>query len=270
MAELHSNGIRIAYSIQGDGDPVVLVAGTAMPAALWGIGMVPRFLDAGFQVVTFENRGMPPTDAPEGPYSVAQMGDDTIGLIEGLGLSRVRLMGLSLGGLITQDVARRRPDLVRAAVFWAGVGNFSLFGRELMRGYVHQLRLGEMADELVRADTLRDFLPPSDLQLDEVVRPLLELLIQQMQPWGNPGRLGQYEADLTWSEVDHQEELRAIAVPCLAVAHEHDVYFPPRLVEVAAKTIPHCEYVRIANANHNAFAQAEEISARIVEFWRDA
>jgi hypothetical protein len=47
-------------------------------------------------------------------------------------------------------------------------------------------------------------------------------LIEAAEPWTNPGRLGQYQADLAWLEDSHLDQLRHIKPPCLAMAFEHD------------------------------------------------
>ena len=79
MAEATVNGVRLAYDVHGTGDPVVLVCGTGQPAMSWLAYQVPALTAAGYQVVTFDNRGVPPSDAPTGPYSVRGMADKVAG-----------------------------------------------------------------------------------------------------------------------------------------------------------------------------------------------
>ena len=108
MADAEVNGTRLAYEVHGSGAPLVLVCGTGQRADSWTLmGTVAEAVGDGYQVVTFDNRGMPPSDAPPPPYTVEQMADDTIGLIEHLGLRDVGVAGISLGGFITFEVAHR-------------------------------------------------------------------------------------------------------------------------------------------------------------------
>jgi pimeloyl-ACP methyl ester carboxylesterase len=267
MPEVVSNGIRLAYERHGAGDPLVLVCGTVMPASLWSLtGTVDRFNAAGYQVTTFDLRGMPPSEEPAPPYDVGEMVADTIGLIESVVQDRCHIMGISLGGLISQEVARHRPDLCRSAIMWVGIGNFSAFGKELMRATVDQCQRGDMAPSLVTMNTLRDCVPPEGLQDDEQVESVLQVLASLGEPPTNPGRLGHYSADLAWAESDHLAELRELRVPCLAIAHEHDVYFPPSHVRRAAAEAPNCEYVAISDASHNAFHKVDEILPHMLAF----
>ena len=71
--------------------------------------------------------------------------------------------------------------------------------------------------------------------------------------WANPGRLGQYEADLAWLEDSSRlDRLARITAPCLAIAFEHDCWFPPRAVREAAKRIPGCQNTELPGLGHGA------------------
>ncbi len=105
MPEATVNGVTLAYDVHGEGEPVVLVPATGQPAFAWSLSQVPALTAAGYQVVTFDLRGMAPSSSPPPPYSVADMVQDTAGLIEHLGLTRCFVAGYSLGSLITQELA---------------------------------------------------------------------------------------------------------------------------------------------------------------------
>ena len=105
MASVVVNGVRLAYEVSGDGDPVLLIAGTGMPASAWELHGAPTLRDAGYRVITFDNRGTGDSDGPPGPYTVTEMAADTAGLLEHLGYGTALVVGLSLGG----SIARCRP-----------------------------------------------------------------------------------------------------------------------------------------------------------------
>jgi len=86
--------VTIAYDIAGDrnGDAIVLVCGCLTPALGW-FGVVPMLVEAGYRVVTFDNRGVAPSSSPPAPYSVAQMAGDTLGLLDHLHIERARFVG---------------------------------------------------------------------------------------------------------------------------------------------------------------------------------
>ncbi len=141
MADVVVDGVRLVYEMQGDGPPVLLIAGTGMPAAMWSMLATPHLLGAGYSVVAFDNRGIAPSDIPPPPYTVEEMAGDAIGLLEHLDLGPVAVLGASLGGTIAQNVALRRPDLVGAAIFMVGVGRVSALGAATIRALIELLEL---------------------------------------------------------------------------------------------------------------------------------
>nr|WP_329618492.1 alpha/beta hydrolase [Streptomyces sp. S465] len=73
-------------------------------------------------VITFDNRGIPPTSECPGGFALQDMVDDAAGLIEHLGVGPCRIVGTSLGAFVAQELALSRPDLVRQAVLMATRG----------------------------------------------------------------------------------------------------------------------------------------------------
>ncbi len=132
MPSVVVNGVRLAYDVSGSGEPVVLVAGTGMPGSAWELLCAPELRSAGFEVFTFDQRGVNASDGPDGPYSVEMLAEDLAGFVQRLGLEPVRLVGLSLGGSVAQLLAANRPGLVCCAVLWACVGRSPAFFRALL------------------------------------------------------------------------------------------------------------------------------------------
>src|SRR5438093_813722 len=117
MPEVTLDGVTIAYDVHGEGEPVVLVCGCGQPAIGWSLGLVPGLVGAGYQVVTFDNRGVAPSSAPPPPYTVDDLTTDTLGLLNHLGLESVRMAGYSMGGWVAETLAIRHPERVRGAAF---------------------------------------------------------------------------------------------------------------------------------------------------------
>jgi pimeloyl-ACP methyl ester carboxylesterase len=257
------NGIDVSYEIHGEGEPIVLVCGTGQRADSWSfLGMVTEPVEQGYQVITFDNRGMAPTSCPTGPYSVEMMAADTVGLIEHLGLSDVRVAGISLGGFITFQVARSRPDLVRGAVCIAGLVGGSRYVQMLTDARVEALRDGhEMPAALDAMLSLPGTFAPATLQNDAVVDAMTSMMGSVFGEWSGPGRQGQYEADTEWIRHPTEWQEQALAettVPLLVMAHEFDLFFPPSRLQWGADKLPAGQFLEIPGCGH---AGVEDIGA---------
>jgi pimeloyl-ACP methyl ester carboxylesterase len=270
MAETTCNGVRLAWENFGEGEPVLLIAGTNMPPVMWQLALVPALVDAKFRVVTFANRGVDPSEAPTAPYSVAEMANDTAALIEALDLAPSRLVGYSLGGFIAEELCVTRPDLVREAVLMASAGRASSFLRLYVRA---EIDLAEAMDPQLPTQIARDSVmfvqPTAVLQNDDDVVELMREMIEASPPWTNPGRLGQWQADLAWLEdetrVNRWPDLRQRA---LVIGFEHDVAWPPVRVREAAAIMPNARYEQICGAAHGGLlTHGDEVSKAIVNFF---
>jgi pimeloyl-ACP methyl ester carboxylesterase len=247
------NGITIDYSTAGDGPPVLLICGTGQPADLW-FAQVTDLAAAGHTVITFDNRGCGRSEAPPAPYSVTGMAADTAALIEHLGLGPCDVIGYSLGGYIAQELAVTRADLVRRLVLLAGAGPAPAYAVARARAAVDLARaLDPLPPSFDVADLLLSLHPMAQLQNDDDAVKVTISLIEAAEQWANPGRLGQYQADLAWLEDSgHLDRLDRIKSPCLAMAFEHDCWFPPRAVRAAAERIPSCQYTELPGLGHGA------------------
>jgi pimeloyl-ACP methyl ester carboxylesterase len=255
--------------VTGEGVPLLLIAGCGQPAVAWHLSLVPALVAAGYQVVTFDNRGVEPSSSPPAPYSVDQMASDTVALLDHLGWSDpVRIAGHSMGGWIAETLVLDHPDRVAAAAFM-GSANAPTAWEVAITTVERDLAAldYDLPPLFYATETLR-YLPTRDLQDSVVVSTWLDL-IGDMPPWPNPGRLGQYEAALAWS-TDPARTTRwpEVRVPCLVLAFEHDVDSPPRYAREAAETIPGCAYREVAEAGHlGILTHADAVARHLVEFF---
>ncbi len=108
------NGVRIFYDDAGEGPPVLLVMGLGAPHVGWD-GQVEAFR-ARYRAVAFDNRGCGRSATPPGPYSMKSMADDAIALMTALRIRRAHIVGISMGGMIAQEMALGWPERVGALV----------------------------------------------------------------------------------------------------------------------------------------------------------
>ncbi len=273
MSEAHLPGVTIAYDVFGpsDGQTVVLVCGLSQPAVAWQFATVPALTEAGYRVVTFDNRGVAPSSAPPAPYSIAEMVDDTVGLLDHLGLGAVHIVGYSMGGWIAETLTFTHPGRVRSAVFIGSCNVGTSWEKAITTVERDLARLDPELPKWFNAVETMRYLPNQELQQDSTVDTWLAL-IGDLAPWPNPGRLGQYEAALAWSlDVDRTRRWPELSRPCLVLAFEHDVDSPPARAREAAAAIPEATFVELAGASHlGVFTHSHAVAAVLVHFLADS
>src|SRR4051812_18519386 len=107
-------GVTLHYDIEGEGPPLLLIAGLGANSSAWAT-IKPRLKDR-FTCITFDNRGTGRSDTPPGPYTIEQMAGDAAGLIRHLGHAQVMAVGWSLGGSVLQALLIDHGALVSKAV----------------------------------------------------------------------------------------------------------------------------------------------------------
>jgi pimeloyl-ACP methyl ester carboxylesterase len=136
MANVAANGIRIEYETSGNSadPPLLLIMGLGAQLIAWDDDFVDELASRGFYVIRFDNRdqglstwfddaGVPDVVTaaatgviPEPAYTLADMADDAAGLLDALGIERAHVCGASMGGMIAQSLAIRRPVQVLSLV----------------------------------------------------------------------------------------------------------------------------------------------------------
>jgi pimeloyl-ACP methyl ester carboxylesterase len=131
MQNFDSAGVRIAFDDAGEGEPVLLIHGFASNGRVnWvDTGWVSRLIDAGFRVITIDNRGHGESEKLYDPalYDASTMAEDAARLLQHLGIAHSHVMGYSMGARIAAFLTINHPELVRDAVF-AGLAQRMITG----------------------------------------------------------------------------------------------------------------------------------------------
>jgi len=112
------DGTRLHYVAEGNGPPIVLVGGktSSIDGAWWRY--IPPLAQR-LKVIAFDNRGAGQSDKPDTPYSTALMANDALAVLGAAGETSAHWFGISLGGMILQQLALDHPDAVRSLILGA-------------------------------------------------------------------------------------------------------------------------------------------------------
>ena len=264
-------GPRLCHRTDGpdDGVPLLLIAGLGIDLTSWPQRMVDGFVARGFRVVRFDNRDIGRSSrvdtSPPGrlrqllarprpdAYDLADMAADTVGLLQHLGIDRVHLVGMSMGGMIAQTVAARHPDRVATLT--------SIFSTTGDR------RVGQPA----RSTLARLARGPARTVEESVQRHL-----GMLRHIGSPTALPDHDLERAWAvglwergggvaaragvprqisaiqaSGDRTAELRRITAPTLVVHGDVDRMVHPSGGRATAAAIPGARHVEIAGMGHH-------------------
>lgn len=131
MPHFQSEGYEIAYAIYGEGPTILLVHGFGSNGKVnWvDTGWVDSLVDAGYRVVTIDNRGHGKSEKiyDTEAYPSSEMAKDSVNLIRYLGLKQVAIMGYSMGARISAYASMQAPELMKCAIF-GGLGENMIKG----------------------------------------------------------------------------------------------------------------------------------------------
>jgi pimeloyl-ACP methyl ester carboxylesterase len=263
MPYVTTNGIKLSYTRSGQGEPLVLIMGSGAGGNVWSMFQVPALNEAGYETITFDNRGIAPSEAPPGMYTFGDMVADTIGLIEGLGAGPCRLIGTSLGASIAAEVAATRPDLVRSCVLIATRSRADATRRAMSAADLALANAGiQLPVSYEATRSVITMFSPTTLNNDAAVSIWLDLF--ELAARRRVAATGQAGVDITF---DNRETLRAITVPCRVITFTDDVICPPHLGVEVADAIPDCDLVEIGACGHLGYLEKpDEVNSAILEF----
>ena len=265
--------IDLYYDEQGSGDPLLLVMGLAADSAAW-LFQVPDFARH-YRTIVFDNRGVGRSAKPPGPYTIHEMADDTAGLLDVLGIARAHVVGVSMGGMIAQELALRHPDRVRGLVLActypepdAEVERQRQFSMAQFGGTV--AADGEMRIDLTALDPMLFFqhlLPRVFNQafIDQELPKLMQLFSGALQyGFSMEAILGQVAAVMGHRATDRLHQIKART---LVITGDADLLIPPANSRVLAEHIPNARLVTIPGGSHGFnFETPERFNREVLAF----
>jgi pimeloyl-ACP methyl ester carboxylesterase len=247
MPKVRVRDIDMHYVEAGAGDPLVLIMGFGGDHLAWGFQL--QALAEHHRVIAFDNRGAGQTDQPDQPYSTRLMAEDTAGLMSALGIDRAHVLGVSMGGMIAQELTISAPERVRSLQLHCTFAQPDNYIRALLTAW-RAARTVLTREAALRTIAPWLFAPSTYNERPEFVEMLLANALANPFPQSLTGFLRQSEAV---EGHDALERLHVIGCPTLVSVAADDILVPPRLSRILVDRIPDAEFHVVAGAGHAYF-----------------
>jgi 3-oxoadipate enol-lactonase len=248
--------VDLYYEEHGSGDPLLCIMGFATDSAGWTF-QTPEFARH-YRTIVFDNRGVGRSAKPPGPYTIHAMADDAVGLLDVRGVARAHVLGLSMGGMIAQELALRHPERVRGLVL---ASTYPEPDEEVERHREFMLAqlggtvtaAGEVRIDVTAVDPLAFFqhllpLVFNPTFIERELPALLPLFAGGLQyGFSMEAILGQLGAVMSHRATDR---LHRITAPTLVLTGDADRLIAPANSELLARHIPGARLVTIEGGSH--------------------
>lgn len=237
------------YEIHGEGSPLVMIMGLSANTDWWTPELIESLADE-FQVIIFDNRGAGKTNNPDRDFSIRTLADDTIGLMDALNVDEFFLFGISMGGMIAQEIAINYPERVEKLILAA----------TNCGGSKQVLPDQEVLDILSRP---RENVPP-----EKIINGTIPLLYTEDFIENNPEFIEKHAQALLKSPISAESferqikaimgfnthlKLKKISSPTLIIHGKKDVIIPYENSEILNKKIPNSKVILLEESGHSLF-----------------
>jgi pimeloyl-ACP methyl ester carboxylesterase len=231
------------FDQSGAGEPpLLLVQGLGYTADMWHL--ILAGLSAPRRTIRFDNRGVGRSDLPDGEWSMEDMADDAVRVLDAIGVERAHVMGISMGGVIAQEIALRHRDRVSGLV----LGCTHPSGRDALRADPDAVAM--LFDRTPRSprEAIEASLPfvyaadtsPDLVEQDVTVR--MRWPLRAKAYWGQLDAMRRHGGLL--------ERLRGLDAPTLVLHGTADRLVQPGNAQLLADAIPGAQLVWLDGASH--------------------
>ncbi len=244
--------MKIRWEERGEGHPLLLAMGLGY--ARWGWGPIVAPLAEHYRVISYDNRGIGESDKPPGPYTARIMADDALQVLDEAGVSSAHVFGVSLGGMVAQELVLAAPERVDRLVLGCTHPGYD-------DGYPLPevtAKLFAEAPSLPPEVALRRFVENSMVARGAVAEEVYQGRLAN--PYDPAGWAAQAAAGMTFAGVDQSR----IDKPTLVLTGTEDNVVDARNSELIAERIPSARLERIEGTGHLFFWERPEEVVRLV------
>ncbi|MGB6837193.1 MAG: alpha/beta fold hydrolase [Dehalococcoidia bacterium] len=258
-----ANGARLWYEVYGEGEPLLLISGLGGNHLGWA-DQVPVYASE-FEVIVFDNRGTGQSSFPEGvDLTMPLLADDPAALLDALAVDAAHVYGVSMGGMIAQEMALRHPEKIRSLILgcttpggpqsvpaqqWAVEALFAAGEQGIADSGILEVMFspGYLAEH--RSEVIEGFESLADYPATPA-----EVFAAQIQAIGGH---------------DTYDRLPGITAPTLVLHGADDPLVPTANGRILAERIPGAELVLLEGARHGYFIEKQaETDAVVLDFLR--
>jgi 3-oxoadipate enol-lactonase len=239
-----ADGTRIHYEVTGrpGATPILMIQGLGASKNAWNLQRIA--MATRFRSISLDNRGAGRSDKPKQPFTLEQMADDAIAVLDAAGVETAHVVGASMGGVISQIIAVKYPHRVRSLTLVCTACRNHPWRQELLQSWAHtaeekgMIEVGKEAAQWVMSPRSFRRLVPAFTWMG----PLAALRPRH-------SFVSQIQAILDTRE-DLVDELYSITAPTMVIVGNQDILTPRGDSEEIAERIPNAELVVISGAAH--------------------
>lgn len=260
-----SDGVRLHYreTGRGSGPPVLMIQGLGADKHGWDlqrVALAPRH-----RTIAFDNRGAGRSDKPYGDYSLEQMADDAVAVLDHLGVDDAHVIGASMGGAIAQIMAVENPERIRSLTLACTACGHHPWRRELLDEWATIANERGMA--AMTAQAARWVIGPRSFRRLTPLVGWMGPLALSRPPHAFAGQVAAIQA----TDDAIAERLAEIDVPALVLVGNQDILTPRGDSEELAERIPGAELAVISGAAHGFMIEhATTFNRILLDFLRRA
>ena len=256
-----TDGTRIHYEVTGrsGATPVLMIQGLGASKNAWNLQRIA--MATRFRIISFDNRGAGRSDKPTEPFTLEQMADDAIAVLDAAGIETAHVVGASMGGVISQIVAVKYPHRVRSLTLVCTACRNHPWRQELLQTWAKtaaekgMIEVGKEAAQWVMSPRSFRRLVPAFTWMG----PLAALRPRH-------SFVSQINAILNTRE-DLVDQLSTITAPTMVIVGNQDILTPRGDSEEIAERIPNSELVVISGAAHGLMMEHSSTFNKIlIEF----
>lgn len=279
MAFAKLDNINLYYEEKGEGDAILFIMGLGMPGFAWEPQV--EYFSRKYRSIIFDNRGVGKSDKPPGPYTTRQMAEDAFELLNYLGIKSAHIVGISMGGMIAQQMTLNYPDMVKSATFCATYAKPDENVRKHVQEGAEKLGISLKFEDLSSvfpllsqmndSDTIKrlvDFLLPLTLSRGfiEKSRDMLDGWLKRMME--NPPTINSFISQVIATQThDTLDELKNINCPVLVLTGTEDLLVPPVCSKIISQNISKAKLLEIPGGPHGINIEcAEEFNSAVEDF----